>query len=534
MLDAITDYLTPEHTEQVLLVLRILFFATTLAFLLALCFRRIRGPRRRDFRVRTVLLIIVAGFLAVFAYQATWQLTGFVNSDFMMFMERYNPRPDNAASKLARGRIFDCQGRELAVSAPDVRGFRRYPFGPATAHIVGYRHPLFGMTGMERAADAVVCGYLLDPRSKEDLARIGQTILQERRLVGSNLMLTLDAELQATALELFTSNQWRGAAVALDPRDGAIRLLATAPSFEPNGFDPRVVNRLPGNPQLNRAIQGAYPPGSTFKLAIAALAIESGKAGEYTCPGEGWVPPGTRRPIRDHERLSNPSWPGFGRIGIRTALAKSSNTYFAQAGVASGPAAFNALAEALCINRSLPLYESPNGNRVAANKGSVPVLGSGRGALRELSQLSIGQGSLVVTPLHIAMLGAAVANDGTLYRPHLVETDLPEILSTPFRPATARKVRELMREVVLTGTGRRADIPGLEVAGKTGTAQNPHGKDHGWFVCMAPVSAPELVVAVVVENQGFGSQTALPIARALLEKARDLGYATPTQSGGTP
>ena len=528
MLDAITEYLTPEHTEQVLLVLRILFFAATLAFLVSLCFRRIRGPRRRDFRVRIVLLLIVAGFLAVFAYQSTWQLTGFINPEFMLFMERYNPRPDNAASKLARGRIFDCQGRELAVSAPDVRGFRRYPYGAATAHIVGYRHPLFGRTGMERAADAVVCGYLIDPHSKEDLARLGQTILQDRRLVGSNIMLTLDAELQAYALELFATNGWRGAAVGLDPRDGSIRLLATAPSFEPNGFDPRIVNRLPGNPQINRAIQGAYPPGSTFKLAIAALAIENGKAGDYICPGEGWVPPGTRRPIRDHERLSNPSWPGFGKLGIRKAFAKSSNTYFAQAGVASGPAAFNTLAEALRINESIPLYESPNGRRVTANRGSVPVLGSGRGALRELSQLSIGQGSLVVTPLHIAMLGAAVANDGTLYRPHLVETDIPEILSTPFRPATARKVRDLMREVVLSGTGRRADIPGLEVAGKTGTAQNPHGKDHGWFVCMAPVSSPELVIAVIVENQGFGSQTALPIARALLEKACELGYIAST------
>ena len=524
MLDVVTEYLTPEHTRLVLLVLRILFFGAVAALLLNVLCRRIQGPRRREFRVPLVVLLLVVAFAAVYAYQANWQLAGFLRPDFVGFMERYNPRPDNAAAKLVRGRIFDFEGRELAVSAPDERGFRRYPYGACTAHIVGYRDPLFGRKGMERAADAVVCGYLFNPTSRTDLARIGQTVLQDQRLVGHNIVLTLDAELQAFAYSLFVSNHWRGAAVALDPRNGAVRLLATAPSFDPNGYDPRVVGRIPGSPLINRAIQGQYPPGSTFKLAIAALAIENGKAGEYFCPGEGWVPPGTRKPIRDHERLSNPSWPGFGRMGIRTAFAKSSNTYFAQAGVASGPAAFNELAEALCINRPVLLYESPSGNRMSGEAGSVPILGSGRGALRELSQLSIGQGSMVVTPLHIAMLGAAVANDGTLYRPHIVETDLPEILSTPFRPATARRVRDLMREVVLSGTGRRAEIPGMEVAGKTGTAQNPHGGDHGWFVCMAPASAPELVVAVVVENQGFGSQTALPIARAILEKARELGH----------
>ncbi len=358
-------------------------------------------------------------------------------------------------------------------------------------------------------------------------------MLRDQRPVGHNIVLTLDAELQKFALSLFDEKGWRGAAVALDPGNGCIRLLATAPSFDPNGYDPRVVNRLPGAPLNNRAIQGLYPPGSTFKLAIAALAIESGKAGAYACPAAGWTPPGARQPIHDHEFFSHPGWTGFGTLDIRKAFAKSSNTYFAQAGVASGPAAFNALADALCINRSIVLYESPTGSRLAANAGSVPILGTGRGALRELSQLSIGQGTLVVTPLHIAMLGAAVANDGTLYRPHIADADMPEILSTPFRPATARKVRDLMREVVVNGTGRNADIPGHEVACKTGTAQNPHGKDHGWFVCMAPVSAPQLVVAVVVENQGFGSQTALPIARAILEKAQELGYFT-IPGGGQP
>lgn len=524
LLEAVTDYLTPERTRQVLLVLRILFFLSLAGLLFRAALHRIRGPRHREYKARLALLLIILAFLGIYAYQANWQLVGFLNPRFVLFMERYNRRPENAAAKLTRGRILDTECRDLAVSSPDIRGFRRYPAGAAAAHIVGYRHPLYGMMGMERAADAVICGYLVDPRSKEDLKRIGQTILQDQRTVGNDLILTLDAELQKTALALFEEKGYSGAAVAIDPRDGSLRLLATAPSFDPNDFNPKY-NRDASQPLLNRAIQGLYPPGSTFKLAIAALAIETGHAGTLECPASGYFAPGARKAIHDHEYYEyGPSWPGFGTLDIHKAFAKSSNTYFARAGVLSGPAAFNALAEGLRINDSLELYRSPSGSRIASARGSVPVLGTGKSALRELSQLSIGQGTLLVTPLHIALLGAAIANDGVIYRPRLAERDEPEVLSTPLRPATAKRVRGLMREAVQSGTGRKADIPGLEVGGKTGTAQNPHGKSHGWFVCLAPASAPRLVIAVVVENQGYGSQTAVPIAAALLEKARELGY----------
>ena len=523
MLEEISARLTPENTRQILLVLRVCLFVALFAEIVRISFYRIRGPRHREYRIRLVLLLVVAAFLGIYVYQANWQLIGFLNPDFVRIMELYNPRPENPASLLVRGRILDNAGRELAVSAPDVRGFRRYPEGAATAHIVGYRNPIYGKMGMERAADSVICGYIFDPHSKDDLARINQTVLQKRRMVGSNVMLTLDADLQHAALDLFTERGYLGAAVAIDPRDGSLRLLSTAPSFDPNDFQ-QSLNKDASRPLVNRAIQGLYPPGSTFKLAIAALAFETGNAVTLDCPAEGYFAPGARKAIHDHEWYENPSWGGFGKLDIRTAFAKSSNTYFARAGVLSGTEAFNALAEGLRINESVVLFESPTGNRLAASKGSVPVLGSGKAALRELSQLSIGQGKLLVTPLHIAMLGAAIANDGVLYRPRLDEHEEPKVLSNPIRASTAARVRDLMREAVMSGTGRKADIPGLEVGGKTGTAQNPHGKSHGWFVCMAPVSAPKLVVAVIVENQGYGSQTALPIAAEILKKARDLGY----------
>ncbi len=543
LLDAATDYLTPEHTRGVLLLLRSAFFLVCGAFLLRLLFSPVHGARVRERRVGLLLFLIFLGFLGIYAYQATWQLGGFLNPRFVLFMERYNPRRENAAGNLVRGRIlgrtgpvdpgtFETEWCELAVSDPAVRGFRSYPVGAPTAHIVGYRHPLYGMMGMERAADAVVCGYMAELKTKEDFVEVGKTALQQKRLVGNDIHLTLSTDLQRLAWQLFRDR--KGAAVGIDPRDGSIRLLATSPSFDPNEFDSKW-NRDPNLPLLNRSVQGRYPAGSTFKLAIAALAIDQHKAGTLACPAGGYYAPGARKAIHDHEFYEyGPSWPGFGSLDIHKAFAKSSNTYFAQAGVLSGPAAFNRLAEDLCINDSIVLYESPSSNRIASARGNVPVLGTGKASLRELSQLSIGQGRLLVTPLHVAMLGASIAADGALWRPRIVETDPPRLLSIPIEVETARRVRGLMREAVTSGTGRGADVPGLHVGGKTGTAQNPHGKSHGWFVCLAPVEAPELVLAVVVENSGYGSQTAVPIAAELLKKAAELGYVTrAAEAGGT-
>jgi cell division protein FtsI/penicillin-binding protein 2 len=141
-----------------------------------------------------------------------------------------------------------------------------------------------------------------------------------------------------------------------------------------------------------------------------------------------------------------------------------------------------------------------------------------------LSQLSIGQGRLLVTPLHLAMLVSAVAADGELWRPRLLETEQPFRLPSPLRPETARRVRGIMRDAVRTGTGRGADIPGLDVCGKTGTAQNPGGDDHAWFACLAPASNPQFALVVLVENAGYGSRSALPVAAAILREAAARGH----------
>jgi len=514
VLESITAFLTPSRAHAVLAVCRVLFYLLACLLLALLAWGTPARARPSTRSLRLFPLLFGAALLAILAYQTTWQLAGFTRREFVLFMERYNPRPDNAVTRIIRGSLLDRFGRVLAQTDPDVPTRRSYPFAESTAHIVGFRHPVEGLTGMESAADALLSGYWMDETLKPDFRETARKALRGERHVGTNVVLTIDADLHMLAQARFAGR--KGAAVAIDPRNGAIRLLLSSPAFDPNHYD-RMLNVDPDAPLLNRALHGRYAPGSTFKIAIAALLVESGTGEWIHCPAEGFRAPGANRPIRDHEYYSYErrglTWPGFGTIGLDTALAKSANTYFAQAGVRCGTEAFNALAERLGFNARVPLYRSPTG-MVSSQRGSLPWLG--RGQRRELAQISIGQGRMTTTPLHMAMLTAAIANDGHLVHPRIVEAAPVEALPRVFSAPVARRVKKAMRHTVTSGTARNADIVGLDVCGKTGTAQNPGGDDHAWFVCFAPADQPELAIAIVVENAGYGSAAALPIAADIL------------------
>lgn len=518
MLESISAFLAPPHIQHVLATLRGLFCVACLLLLVRCVFHFAPYRLGRKPRLWLFPILFAAGAFAILAYQATWQLGGYLRPDFVRFMERYNPRPDNIAHRLIRGDIRDRNGERLAYTETDGSGRRVYPFENATAHVVGFRHPSEGLTGMEGASDDLLSGYRR--RSfRTELKEAGAFALRDERHVGTNVVLTIDSKLQLRACALFQRNfpGGRGAAVALDPRDGSILALYSHPSFDPNRFDRRL-NIDPASPLLNRALHGRYPAGSTFKTVVAGLMYDCQVPLTLACPADGYYPPGARRPIRDHEYYAYErkglAWPGFGTLDLPTALAKSSNTYFAHGGVLCGTSAFNALADRLGFNERLPIYSNETA-MVSCQKGHIPRLG--KAEKRELSQLCIGQGTLLVTPLHMAMIAGAIANGGTMMTPRLTPDTPPSVRSQVFAASTAKKVRAAMRKVVQTGTGRKADLPGHAVCGKTGTAQNPGGADHGWFICFAPEEAPEIAVAVVVENAGFGSSAALPIAAGILE-----------------
>ncbi len=517
MLQSITNFLTPEHTRTTLAVFSAMFCIAAITFTAMLMLRSPMLPRTRYRILFLFPVLFLAAIGTIQLYQATWQLAGFRSREFVRSMERHNPRSDNAAGKLVRGAILDRNGKILAETDSTAKGLRDYPYGATSAHVVGFRHPDEGLTGLENAADFLLSGYM--PEGESALKKIGSSELhstRDVRHVGTNLVLTLDADLQSYAHTLMEGR--KGAVVAIDPRDGAIRVLLSSPSFDPNNYD-RALNIDPDSPLLNRALHGRYPPGSTFKIAIAGLAVECGIPLNIHCPAGGYYPPGARRPIRDHEYYAYErrglNWPGFGTLDLDTAFAKSSNSYFANAGVQCGIVAFNNMAERLRFNSRVPIFTGTNGV-VSSQVGNIPKLGSGE--RRELSQLSIGQGRLTTTPLHMAMMVAAIANDGQMIKPRIAESDPVEDYGMLFSRATARRVQQAMRAAITTGTGRKADIPGLDVCGKTGTAQNPGGEDHAWFVCFAPRENPTIAIVVIVENAGFGSAAALPVAAALLEE----------------
>ena len=458
-------------------------------------------------RVGTALLLV-----AVLAYQATWQIGGFSNREFVRFLRLYNRRPNAAQMQVKRAPILDCRGMVLAAPVPrDVWG-RLYPLGGAAVHPVGYFHSSYGITGVERLFDPVLSGYSDDG---SPLAK-ARDIFTPRAQEGQPVTLNIDGRLQRKAYDLLAGR--RGAVVVMRPQDGALLALVSSPGFDPNDPGPAAAGR--DSPAFNRAVQGRYPPGSTFKMLIAAAALAEGTSPVFDCPAEGYVVRGTP-PIRDSEyyaALRNKTvWAGRGKLAMREAMVHSSNVYFAQLGVATGGAAFNRMMAQARINEALPYITAPDGSLRTA-KGHAPEVTKSPA----VAQLAIGQGEVLVTPLHLACFTAAFAGDGSMPRPRLGAGDPVEKLGTLCSPQVAAQVRAMLREVVTSGTGRKADIPRLEVCGKTGTAQVSGADDHAWFTCFAPQRNPGIVVTVLVENGGFGAAAALPVAREILEVAEKL------------
>ena len=333
-----------------------------------------------------------------------------------------------------------------------------------------------------------------------------QKVLAELQLAsGAPTKLTIDADLQAKAETLMQGKH--GAVVALEPTTGRIRALVSAPHAA----------------YLNRALNGLYPPGSTFKVFMAAAALSADVDPVFDCPAAGWRPNRSTPPIRDAEAAEfarrKKAWKGFGRIGMGEAMVHSANTYFAQLGYELGPEPFDAAVAAARLRDSATV--------LAAD--TIALTGAGCSVPDGLSEaalapVAIGQGTLQLTPLAVALVTAAVADDGLILAPTLSETAKPTLRARPFTFASAQRVKKMMRAAVRRGTGRPCDVPGLNVCGKTGTAQTGKGADHAWFTCFAPEASPRLVVTVLVEGGGFGAKAAAPVAREILLEAQQLGY----------
>ena len=465
---------------------------------------------------------LAACFVLVLTVQARWTFFGGNRTEFVSFMQRHDKRSFNPAHHLRRGRLLDRNGVVLAESVASTKGAkRRYPLAGAACHVVGYADPFFGSVGLEDALNTALHG--LAP-GKDRWQNFGRDVLGgERAARGSDIATTLDAHLQLLAAQELGDR--RGAVVALDPRNGDVLALVSTPVFDPHRLSEDTFrHNRSTSPILNRATQGRYPPGSTFKPLTALAGLRTGNSGSLHCPANGYTPVSSLRPIRDYgyykAQEEGRSFSGYGTLSMRTALAKSSNTYFAQLGVNVGADEFLATLRQANFGKSLKIAAAP-GNAIPLSSVALPAL-SDRDTYG-LAQAGVGQGKVVVSPLHLALVTSAIANGGTLLRPRLTPSSSVKPVGRLCGPEQARQLGAMMRQVVTEGTGRRAASSPHTIAGKTGTAEHLGGKAHAWFIGFAPANDPRIAVCVLVEEGGFGSTVALPIARALIDRALDGG-----------
>jgi peptidoglycan glycosyltransferase len=438
-----------------------------------------------------------------------------------------NGREVQRAAKIRRGSIRAADDSVIAHSRRDAEGVyhRSYPDGRLFAHPVGYSYALIGQTGLERARNDELTG-------AEDAITTTLDQLLGHRREGDDVYTALDPDAQRLALSEIAATGHSGAAVALDPRTGSVKVMASSPTYNPNTIDEKgalaAANRdNRRKPLVNRALQFGYAPGSTFKVVTAAAAIDSGKFTEQSViDGKSGIPISGVPLANDYNQ-------DFGPITLKTALTSSVNTVFAQVGEQLGKATLKRYMERFGFDAKPQLdypKDAMSSSVISPRPPGHPVSPLSRYA--DVGRVAIGQGGLQATPLQMAEVAAAVANRGTLMKPHIttrvVDRDgrtinriEPTVQSRVMKPSTAAAVTDMMISVVESGTGRKAQIPGTQVAGKTGTAETELGGkiNDVWFIGFAPAHDPRIAVAVTVAGiTGFGGDFAAPIARDIMQE----------------
>lgn len=428
---------------------------------------------------------------------------------------------------------FREQSGALRGAEVDADVLRSYPHGALAAHVLGYTSGVteeefreleprgyrirdrVGRSGVERAYESRLRGEWGGQQVEVNAAGQVQRILGDKPArAGQDLRLTIDLPLQLAA-ERALDRVRKGAIVAMDPQTGAIRALASRPTFDPNVFSPGPSSAQwaalngPQAPLLNRAFQG-FPPASTFKIITTIAALESGLYG----PASRVMTMGSfcyaGLCYRDHG--------AHGAIGFPLALAVSSNTFYYQVGLKIGPDPLFAAARRLGYGSltGIELKGEETPGLLGDQAWKMKVLGEPWTSVDTITS-SIGQGALLVTPLQMARMYAAVANGGWLVTPHLVERPTPRTW-IGLKPATLAVLRDGLRQVVTNGTATLLNNPNLPpVAGKTGTGEDPPRPDHSWFGGYAPVDRPTLVIIAFGENSGgYGGTVAAPMVKELM------------------
>ena len=460
-----------------------------------------------DRPIRRLLLFFTLIFLALIVqltYVQVWAAPKYK-------VHPANTRAIEEEMKVERGAIISADGVELAVNRKEGQYFlRQYPQGALVSPWLGYNSLRYGRAGIERIYNEELSG---------QSGLLGITGYWDRILGrahrGADLKLTINMAVQAAAADAL--GQRKGAVVALDPRTGEVLAMVSYPRYDPNLIDEEWddITSDPDRPLINRPSYGLYPPGSVFKIIVASAGLQEGVVEPDTqFVDEGTVMAGGYQVRNYDDRV-------YGEHTFTKAFASSINTTFAKVGVSLGADTLAAYAEDFGFDKVIPfplggsesLFPDPDGMDKA-----------------HVAQASFGQGEVLATPLEMALSAAAVANRGQIMEPYIVSQVVdyhqnvlsqtkPGVWLKPISAETAAQMTGLMVEAVNSGTGTAAAIEGVQVAGKTGTAEVADAEPHAWFAGFAPASAPEVVVAVLVENGGSGGSVAAPIAREVIAAA---------------
>jgi len=457
--------------------------------------------------IRKIAMIMVFSFLFLSLGLVYWQV---VNADTML-EKPANRRTILLERRIIRGGIYDINGVALAETRISDKGKERvYPHGETFQPLLGYASLEYGSSGLE----ATLAESLLGLNENSIMRDIQNSFDLERS--GNDVILTIDSRLQEVAYDGLKGKS--GAVVAIDPRNGDVLALASQPSFDANTLEKdwnKILNK-PGSPLLNHAFSH-FPPGSIMKVITSAALFKAGQdmTDIYNCEGSTII---NGQVIQDGK--------AHGWVNYDLALAYSCNTYFAVHGIGAGQDIFLQTVSGFGFGREIPfeLYVPPSS--ITKDENLPANL-----AINLFAESTFGQGQVMISPFHIALITAGIANNGEIMVPHLIDRVIntkqnviydnqPELWLNALTSDEAEKIKSGMILAVNEGTATPGALPEVQVAAKTGSAEpGGNNKTHAWFIAFAPAEDPQIAVAVLVEHGGSGGGAAAPIAKAVIEKA---------------
>lgn len=447
--------------------------------------------------------------MGYFAYFQVVRSEDFINNS-------YNSRQESFAESVVRGEILSADGEILAKTDTDAEGneTRIYPYSNMFSHIVGYSTEKYGRSGIESWANFNLL------RSNAFFLEKTVDEMTEEKSIGDNVVTTLNYSLQSIAYQAL--GDYKGAVVAMEPATGKILAMVSRPDFDPNtiseNWDRIVADENSESVLVNRATQGLYPPGSTFKIltTLEYMRENPNNYQDYSYRCSGSIQ-------EENNKLSCFSGEVHGTVNLKQSFSESCNTSFANMGLTLDNGKFADTCQELLFNQALPV------SKLETSRSSFVL--NADSSVSEVMETAIGQGKTLVTPLHMLMITSAIANNGELMEPYVIDciqnyegsevkTYSPTSCGRLMTEEEAAVLQEYMQEVVQSGTGSKLKGMSYTAAGKTGSAEygTTKGESHAWFVGYAHRDDKEdIAVAVIVEGAGIGSAYAVPIAKEVFD-----------------